>query len=362
MAEKQFPCKQCGAKVEFDPGAATLKCPYCNFENPIPQSEEDIEELDFKAFLAKAASGEETVESQTVKCETCAAEVSLDPGVAASECPFCGSNIVKTGGSTKAIKPKSLLPFKVTQKEGREAFRKWIKSLWFAPGKLKQYARSDSKLSGIYVPYWTYDSDTTSYYTGQRGEHYWVTETYTTMEDGKSVTKTRQVRRTRWYPASGVVWNRFDDILVLASKSLPTKYAEALDPWDLENLVEYNDDYLSGFRAESYQVDLAEGFEQAKEVMDDGIRVSVRADIGGDEQRIHSIKTKYEDITFKHILLPIWISAYRFKQKVYRFLVNARTAEVQGERPWSIIKIAMAVLAAAGVIGGAVYLIMQYAG
>ncbi|MBV9774716.1 MAG: hypothetical protein JO040_12240, partial [Gemmatimonadetes bacterium] len=73
-------------------------------------------------------------------------------------------------------------------------------------------------------------------------------------------------------------------------------------------------------------------------------------DIGGDEQRIHSTDTRYDDVTFKHILLPVWISAYRYREKVYRRLVNARTGEVQGERPWSWIKIALLVLFVAALV------------
>ncbi len=360
MQEKQFPCKQCGAKLKFDPGSKSLKCPYCQAENAIPQAAEDIQELDFRSFLSVAAGKEETSENRTVKCTSCAAELTVDAKIASTECAFCGAPIVSEGGSTKAIKPKALLPFKIAHDEARSSFRKWIGSLWFAPGKLKEYARADSRMNGVYVPYWTYDSDTTSHYTGERGEDYWTTETYTTTENGKTVTKTRSVKKTRWFPVSGVVWNRFDDVLVLASESLPKKYAERLEPWDLKNLVPYGDEYLSGFRAESYQVDLAQGFERAKAIMDDRIRESVRADIGGDHQRIHSVRTRYDKITFKHILLPIWISAYRYANKVYRFLVNARTGEVQGERPWSIIKILLAVLAAAAVVAGAVVVFTQF--
>jgi hypothetical protein len=146
------------------------------------------------------------------------------------------------------------------------------------------------------------------------------------------------------------VGNTFDDVLVLASRSLPPKHAHALEPWDLRSLVPYRDEYLSGFAAESYQVDLAQGFEAAKAIMAEHIANTIRADIGGDHQRIHSVQTRYRDVTFKHILLPVWISAYRYHQRVFRFLVNARTGEVQGERPWSAVKITLLVLSILAVV------------
>ncbi len=354
---KSFKCANCAAKMEFVPGADAQECPYCGHENPIPKSEEDIKELDFRSYLAKLSDSEQTEEHLTVQCDDCGAETTTEPNVTARDCPFCGSHIVSTASSTKHVKPRSLLPFKVTHKEGRERFAKWIAGLWFAPNSLKNVARQDDKLAGMYVPYWTYDSDTTSFYRGERGEHYWETQHYTARENGKTVRKTRRVRKTRWYPASGTVWGSFDDVLILASDSLPRKYTERLEPWDLQNLVPYKDEYLSGFRAESYHVDLGEGFDHARQVMDGHIRALVRRDIGGDEQRISSVRTQHANVTFKHILLPIWISAYRYKNKTYRFLINARTGEVQGERPWSWVKIVLLVAAvvAAGVAAALIF-------
>lgn len=349
--EQVFKCGSCAGKMSFQPGADAQKCPYCGFENPIPKSDEDIVELDFKTFLGECPDGKDIVEVLTVDCSECGAEVTTEPNVSAQQCAFCGSDIITTAHSTKHIKPKSLLTFKVTCDEGKTSFGNWMGGLWFAPNSLKAMARQDGKLNGVYVPYWTYDSDTKSYYTGQRGEHYYVTVSYTTQVNGKTQRRTRQERRTRWYSASGTVWASFDDVLVLASNSLPRKYTEKLEPWDLENLVPYKDEYLTGFKAESYQIDLADGFGYGATIMDAHIRHLVERDIGGDVQRIHSVKTQHDNITFKHILLPIWISAYRYKEQVYRFLVNARTGEVQGERPWSYVKIALAVLGGLAIAG-----------
>ena len=185
---------------------------------------------------------------------------------------------------------------------------------------------------------------TSTDYEGERGTDYQTTEPYTTTENGKIVTKTRTVTHTNWTSVSGHVDKIFDDILSVASNTLPKEYVDKLEPWDLEHLVSFNEKYLSGFITESYQVDLKDGFEDAKIKMTAAIRQSVCVDIGGDHQRIHSLKTVYNNITFKHILMPVWISAYMFKDKIYRFLINGRTGEVQGERPYSIVKIVSAVL------------------
>ena len=357
--EKQYPCGQCGAKLSFLPGTDELKCPYCGFENKIAVGTAKIEELDYQAYLQQAAQEKDTHEAQRVKCEKCGAETTMPENATSGLCPFCGTNVVFAGKSSHLIRPEGLLPFRVNQKDAFKDFRDWIASLWFAPGDLKNYAQSEGKLVGVYIPFWTYDSDTVSNYTGQRGTYYYTTETYTAEENGRTVTRTREVRHTRWTPVSGTVANNFDDVLILASNSLPRTYADRLQPWDLKNLLPYSDEYLSGFRAESYQVSLPQGFEEAKEVMAQVIRNSVGQDIGGDEQQIDSINTQYSAITFKHILLPVWLSAYRFHDKIYRILINARTGHVQGERPYSAFKIAVAIIAAVILIAVILFVMNQ---
>jgi predicted RNA-binding Zn-ribbon protein involved in translation (DUF1610 family) len=350
LDSEQYSCSSCGAKVDFAPGTSALKCPYCGFECQIAKSDAQIAELDYRSYLENAEQESCSHEAQRVKCDQCGAETTVPADTTAGICPFCGANMVFSGSSSRLIKPASLLPFKITYSEAIENFRRWIRGLWFAPGKLKEYAQSEGKLAGVYVPFWTYDSRATTSYYGKRGDYYYTTESYTTQENGRTVTRTHQVRHTRWTPASGTVRNSFDDILILAGKSLPKKYTDRLEPWDLVNLAPYADEYLSGFRAESYQVTLPEGFEAAKQVMAPVIETSIRSDIGGDEQRIESSQTEYSGITFKHILLPVWLSAYRFGDTIYRILINARTGEVQGDRPYSAWKIAGAVLALIAII------------
>lgn len=350
MENRQFPCEQCGADLKFEPGVSALQCPYCGHVNTIEVTADPVEELDYQGHLSNARAETELYEVMTVKCPRCGAETTFDPNVAADECAFCGTSLIKTAHAERLIKPQAQLPFKVTKQEAVTAFQKWINGLWFAPNALKKYRRREGGIQGVYLPHWTYDTHTSTTYHGQRGEYYWVTESYTAMENGKAVRRTRQVRKTRWYPASGRVRNTFDDVLVAASTSLPRKYVHALEPWDLHALLPYDDAFQSGFRTESYSINLEEGFEIAKGRMEPTIHATICGDIGGDEQRVLTKQTTYRDITFKHILLPLWISAYRYQDKVFRFMVNARTGEVQGERPWSWVKITLLILAIALVI------------
>ncbi len=351
---KRFPCEQCGADYRFDPKAGTLTCSHCG-HSQVLQEEVDLgsplRELDFKAALAQQLPEAEMEITRVTSCPNCAAQVEFSPEVHALECPFCATPVVADTGESRHIKPKGVIPFQLEERAAHEAMSDWLGALWFAPNGLQAYARKGRAMEGIYVPFWTYDADSKSRYSGQRGTTYYVTETV--MVDGK--TEQRQVAKIRWTPVSGRVRRFFDDVLVLASKSLPKRYTDALEPWDLSALAPYQPQFLAGFRAEAYAVDLEEGFREAQAHMDRVIERDVRFDIGGDRQRIAQIDTQLSDITFKHVLLPVWLAAYKYRGKTYRFVVNGQSGRVQGERPYSAWKIAAAVALGLATVGLAAY-------
>ncbi|MGQ5523864.1 hypothetical protein ACUHMQ_11450 [Chitinimonas sp. PSY-7] len=358
MSSRYFPCTACGAKLTFTPGQHSLSCPYCGVNNPIPEALPDqvaeaVEELDYAAFLAKAVGSEPAIERQTVKCPGCGAASQLAANIAADRCPFCAVPLIASNAyAGRTLRPKAVAPFSIAEQVARQKFRDWMQGLWFAPNALKQAYRAARGLQGIYLPYWTYDSETYTPYQGERGDYYYETESY--VENGER--KTREVQQTRWSRVSGEVDISFDDVTVPASKSLPRDYLDKLEPWRLNDLQPYREDYLSGFTVEAYQVGLEAGFEAARGRMESEIRSAIHRDIGGDQQRIQTMSPSYREIRFKHILLPIWLSSYQYGGKTWRFLVNGQTGEVQGERPWSAWKIAFAVLGVLLVLGLLMYL------
>ena len=356
---RRFRCPGCGADLLFDPQGGSLTCPYCGRTEQIETTGERPSERSYEEYLTPREErlgrlAEGALEAQ---CQTCGATVSFVPPQVAGECDFCGSPLVAQARSADPlVAPEGVLPFKVTGEQATASVRRWLGSLWFAPGALKKLAAHEG-VGGVYLPFWTYDAHTTSRYTGQRGEHYYTTEHYTeTDPQGRSVSKTRQVRHTRWHPASGTVSRWFDDMLVPATRSLQPQKLSALEPWDLTELVSYEPEYLSGYKAQRYQVDLKEGFELAKQAAAPVIQEDVRRRIGGDEQRVSGVETHYSAVTFKHLLLPVYVGAYRFRERVFQVVVNGRTGEVQGERPYSFWKIFLFALAVAALLVALVFI------
>jgi hypothetical protein len=185
-----------------------------------------------------------------------------------------------------------------------------------------------------------------------------VTETYTTQENGQTVTRTRQVRHTRWSYVSGVHSDFFDDVLIPAGKTLDRSGAFELK----KGLKHYSPEFLSGFGAERYSVSCDDGWKAAKKTIDASIYSSVQREIGGDEQRVEGIQTAYSGITYKHILLPIWINTYLYGGTTYFFEVNGQTGKASGTRPysfWKIFALVCSILFVLGVTALIVYLTHQ---
>lgn len=343
VEEHRFPCENCGADYRYAPDKGALHCDHCGHEEPIAHAgpwEGGIRELDFQQAVRDQLPAQEMETTRVSNCPNCGASVEIASDVQAKECPFCATPFVTDTGEDRHIKPKAVMPFVLTEDAARGAMTDWLGGLWFAPNGLAEYARKGRKMQGIYVPYWTFDADTKSSYRGQRGTVYY--ENRTVMRNGKS--ETVRVQKIRWRPVSGRVARFFDDVLVLASRSLPKKYTDALQPWDMTALEPYRPEFLAGFRAEAYTVELDDGFVEARQIMDRQIERDIKFDIGGDRQRISSVDTTVRDVTFKHVLLPVWLAAYKYRGQTYRFVVNGQTGRVQGERPWSAWKIAFAVI------------------
>ena len=357
---RRFPCSSCGASLIFQPGAARLKCPYCGTENDIPVAAGDdgyLKENDFLAALeTEEKSGAEAVPTaEAAHCAACGAATTVSGERSSDRCPYCGNPLSNQNRRKFRLNVQAILPFVVDAEKALRSYREWIASRWFAPNDFRRRATRSEAMNGIYMPYWTYDAKTSTSYAGQRGDAYYETVMVAVERNGRRSVEPRQVRKIRWRRVAGTVAVPFDDVLVPASRSLPGELQDSLEPWELEKLKPFREEFLSGFVTETYRIGLKDGFAEAQSRMRPAIEEAIRRDIGGDEQQIDSLDTRYSGVTFKHILLPVWLSAYSYDGTVYRFMVNAQTGEAAGDRPWSFWKIALAVVSGLAAAGAFLY-------
>lgn len=332
-------CPACGGDMIFDPDTGALLCPYCDSEKAIPQTETIIVENALQDALSKQDHLWNEDDIKSYKCQNCGAEIVFDAHTKAQFCNYCGSSHIEASDMSDTIPPGYVLPFTVSKEKSETFFIEWIRKKWLAPRDLKTVYKNE-RLMGTYIPYWTYDAETYSTYTAQRGDYYYVTRTRTV--NGKTETYTE--RRTRWTSVSGDYDRFFDDVLVSASDKLNKKLVDKVEPFHLAEIKNYQHQYLAGFYAEKYSVNLDEGWNEAHEKMVGQLESEIISQIGGDTVRFLNVSSKFDQLTYKHLLLPLWLSSYLYKEKTYQFMVNGQTGEVVGEYPKSPIKIGLLIL------------------
>ncbi len=340
---EDFPCDTCGADLRWDPDDDALACDHCGARVAVPRAEGTVLERPLAA-AADAARGL-GLALRVLQCGTCGARLTLEGADTSTSCAWCGSSqVLAQEANRNALRPESLVPMDVGEDAVHEGFRRWVAGLWFRPNGLKKAAAVEAV--GIYAPFWTFDARVHSDWSADAGYHYWVTQTYTTRVNGKRVTRTRRVRKTRWRPAWGERDDVFDDLLVGASAGLPADLVEALGDFDTSALVPYRPEYLAGWRAEEYRLDLEGAWEQGRERIERVQRERCAGDVPGDTYRGLRVHNRISDVRWKHCLLPVWSLVYRHGGKPYRVLVHGQTGRVVGRAPWSWVKILVAVLVA----------------
>lgn len=350
-------CINCGAELKYKPGTTSITCDYCGHQEQISLETSTFEELELYPYLKEMGEQRHSEEISMLHCKNCGANQHVEENFKSLHCVYCGMPLIlEDAYKEEWILPGAVLPFQIDAKKSFLLFQKWVQGLWWAPNKLKKASLDPQFTKGLYLPYWTFDAHLDADYTGQRGEYYYVTETY---RDSKGNTKSRQVRKTRWYPASGHVSGFVDDTLVKASGQRAGRVPSKIARWDLKKLQPFHSSFLAGFVTEKYTIPLKDGHLKSEEVAQ-GIATSwARNDIGGDTQRVTSISVDLSAETFKHILLPVYVSAYRYNGKEYNFFVNGETGALSGNRPYSFWKIFLAILGVLIIIGVIVFFAQQ---
>lgn len=348
-------CHACGSEMVFDAAKGELVCKHCGNTRPLPKDSDMVVEVDFNEGVSSA--GMDTgfaTPTKTFHCNACGANTAVEPDTVKFNCPFCGSeNVNEEAHASRAVRPAGILPFKVNKEGATEKFKAWIKRGLFAPNNLKKIARLNS-LRGVYVPFWTYDAETRSNWWADAGYYYYTTETYT---DNNGQTRTKQVRHTQWVPASGYYEHDFDDVLVIGSKGISQSRIEKIYPYELEGSVNYDPRYILGFDSEVYQLDVQKGYEVADGIMDAHIRAECARRVPGDTHRNLRVNTHKGNITFKHLLLPVWVAGYTYNNKVFQFVVNGQSGKASGSKPVSFWKVLIAIGIGAAIIAGLYFLL-----
>jgi hypothetical protein len=348
-AVRKHPCPECGGDAEWNAAKRALVCPYCGTIQPWSESQKAfgaaILEHPLEQALLRVPHSARGLheEKKSVKCESCFAISVFDSTRVAQRCDFCGSPaIVPVDALPDLITPESLLPVVIADTQIRDQLREWYRSRWWAPNKLKRAALTDT-LHGIYLPYWTFDAHVDAEWTAESGYHYYETESY---RDSNGNTQTRRVQRTRWESSSGSIAHFFDDDVVPASVGVHADLLRKVEPFPTTtDLKPYDPAFVRGWTVERYQIDLRQASQTSQEQMENTVIALCRREVPGDTHRNLEVSTHYQDRTFKHILVPVWLVSYTYGSKSFQVVVNGYTGTMAGEYPLSWVKITLATLA-----------------
>ena len=315
-------CPSCGGVMLFEPERNKLVCQYCGNMEDIPEINTDEVALEVDISTAKStASHDWGISTRIVHCSLCGAETVNDALQMSGRCPFCGSTTVTSiGEDDDMIAPNAVIPFKITQGEVEQIFRKWISKRFFAPSGIKNGSKLNG-FTGVYLPYWTFDADTVTDYSGRFG--------YDRMSGDK--------RYTDWKTRKGTITKFLNDYPVFASRRfLSNKYYKRIGNYNTDVAKKYTPAVLAGFLTERYSIGIEEAWTIAKQRLITEFRREAKIRENADQIHNVDVSTTYSNIKFKYVLAPLWISSYSFKGRKYTIFINGQTGDISGTCPTSM--------------------------
>lgn len=345
-----FLCSSCGTAMGWEPTTQKFRCPSCLNEEDLSDTA-NINELPFTPDYIEKAKADWGLGRITVSCNSCGAEISVDENVTSVKCSYCNSPHVLTKRQEAGLPPEGVIPFGIDQKAANEIFSKWVKKRFFAPNKLKKLYHQ-MQIDPVFLPYWTFDANTFTTWSAQGGKVYYVTVGHAENR--------RQERKVRWTSLHGKLDKFFNDVLVNAS-GLQKNFISKIENYNTVVTKPYKPEYLAGIGTQHYSILPEEGFNVAQKKIELSLRNEITRNIkkSYDEVSFLNLNTNYSNVTFKHLLVPVYRTGFMYKDKLYSCIINGQTSKIAGEYPKSIIKILLTIFIPI-LIFAAVYFITMY--
>ena len=335
MAEQltNYQCPNCKAPLHFDPSIQKLKCDSCGSEFTIEQITAAFEEKNKEAVSiddAKAQvkasstlqwSEEEAKHLRAYNCPSCGAQLVTDETTAATSCPYCGNPTVVPAQFAGSLKPDYLIPFHYEKQQAVDALKGFYKGKPFLPSKFSAQNHIE-EIKGLYVPFWLYDGTA----SGNLQYHATRVSSFSRGDDLITVTEHYQVGR------QGNV--TFDKIPADASSTMPDKLMDSIEPFDYNDLKQFELSYLPGFLANRYDVDSESDAGRADTRMKNTTVEALRSTIVG----YASLMPQAENVAVEpgmvhYAFLPVWLLSTKYNGKNYLFAMNGQTGKMVSDDP-----------------------------
>lgn len=292
------------------------------------------------------------MELKSFKCKNCGAATEYSATHQSLRCDFCGSVYVTetpaaptpaaggVPGQPPAADTRQIVPFKIDNDRARQIFHEWIGASIWRPGDVVSMSAIE-QMNGIYIPFWAYSVNVHTNWTGEYSQTHYRNVERTELENGREVRRTVSEPYLVWYPQSGVHDGQYRRWLVSASKGLGEEWVRKLVPFEFGEARPVSADYMAGWRAEQPTIGAEEGWGTAQRELTG----EERAECARLIERLSTVNCLFGQPQIEQFLLPIWIAAYRYGDKPFRFFVNGQTGEIHGTAPVSALRVGLAITA-----------------
>ncbi|NJD60951.1 MAG: hypothetical protein FIA98_16275 [Anaerolineae bacterium] len=328
---KTYLCPNCGASITFDIQETTLVCQFCGFTGKVDQhviDESSDQVLDMTLPTGRAHRWAEN--QSRITCEQCGAIIILPPGQTTDSCPYCASNrFVASQSLMELVDPQVIGLFKMDAQAAGNSVKAWLGKGFFAPDDLATQ-HAGMQLHPAYYPFWIFDGTL---------EAPWFYD----ANEGTS-------KLPKWETRSGSKFEMFKNVLVPGLRKLSSVDIAAIQPFNLDEMVEFSPDFLPGWVALTYDHPLADASLQAREIVIKKVKRTLASEVDP-QQAKRNFSTgagKWSGLTYKLALLPLFIGNYAYQGKRYRLYVNGQTGKVSGAKPQDMVK--MVLLMATGLV------------
>lgn len=320
MSIKDFKCPKCGGAVEFDSTIQKMKCLFCESIYNV----DDLEEKDVLNWDVNDVKQLECGEEDDLRgyiCQSCGGEVVAEKTTAASSCPFCGNPVIINEQFKGMLRPDIIIPFKKSKEDAKNAYLEHIKNKKLLPKEFKNDNHID-EIKGVYVPFWVFEADVCGMVDFEATKNNkWRDSSYEYSE-----TSIFKIER------KGSVL--FSGIPVDGSKKMPDDLMESLEPYQIQEALEFKTAYLAGYLADRYDVDAKHSIERANVRIKNSIEELFKKTINGyDTIKKENSIVKSNNGSSKYALYPVWILNTTYQGKNYTFAMNGQTGKFVGNLP-----------------------------
>lgn len=343
-------CPRCGGSARYDVRLGTLGCPFCGWADAQPDpGTEAVRQRAFTRDALEQGSVGFGIERRELDCGSCGAVIALQEGALTASCPFCASEqvAVRADAAAPGLRPQAIVPLQVDQAGAQAAVKRWLGAGWMHPDDLAAVA-TVGRLTAVYLPCWVFSAQLGCDWEAEVG-------TERTQRSYDPATDTWEEETViDWAWRQGRVELSIADQLVSGTTRVSARILERLLSFDLAALVPYTPTLLAGSSALTYDVGLPDAWEEGRHEMRESGRQAALRDTGSRHVRAMSVDVALSDESWRHVLLPVWISAYPYDGRTFVVMVNGQSGMVSGQKPvaWWKIKAAIAALLAPGLICG----------